>query len=248
MRSVSPAYLNTLLKSLLLIIDANGFLSDSTPIHDTVQALQDDHDVRTEVATLLLTTWFGRPAAEADLSSVQLDMNKIAKFIGEQLLKESALQPIKLDEYMDTWARLLSGAGAETTQQASSTAKSLADLALLKGLYILFPIPPQVPNPPGLPRTIQYYPKSLLPLDPAPRFQELFLTRSQWFLEELEPFIEDLSVDPKRREALLLRYARAKKVKMPIGVKLEKARGGAAGTAAAAEMREVTLYSARVRY
>lgn len=235
----------------MLIMDSNSYLPNSLPIKETVQGLMDDHDVRSEVASALLTAWFGR-VCDDDASAVALDMDKMARFVGEELLKARALQPLKLEDFMEQWRSRLSGGG-----QASSTDKDLADLKLLKGLYILFPVPPQVPNPPNLPRTIQYYPKSLLPLEPAPRFQELFLTRSQWFLEELEPFIEDLSVDSKRREALMLRYARAKKVKMTVprdaGSKTERATSSTgvirtSSSSNAVETKEVTVYSARVRY
>lgn len=215
MRTVSPPYLNALLKSLILIMDANSFLPDRVPITETIQALQDDHDVREEVASSILTSWFGR----AEDGTAKVDMDKVARYIGEQLLKTRALQPTKTSTVILEWHNQLSGGGISQEVKAP--------LSLLRGLYIEFPAPP-TPSTSNVPRTIQYYPKSLLPLDPAPRFQELFLTRSQWYLDELEPFIEDLSVDSKRREALLLRYARAKKVKL--------------------DKDEVTVYSARVRY
>lgn len=100
----------------------------------------------------------------------------------------------------------------------------------------------------GTETTIQSYPRSSLPSHPAARFQALFDTRASWLLEELQPFIEDLAVEGKRREALLLRYARAKRVVLPAetgkGAAGKKGKGGKEGEGG----REVVLYSARVRY
>ncbi|KAL9935765.1 hypothetical protein V8E36_005342 [Tilletia maclaganii] len=43
------------------------------------------------------------------------------------------------------------------------------------------------------PHSIQYFPSSLLPTEPAQRFGELFLTRPHWTQDELLPFLEDLA-------------------------------------------------------
>ncbi|KAK0522843.1 Ctf8p and Ctf18p associating protein [Tilletia horrida] len=43
------------------------------------------------------------------------------------------------------------------------------------------------------PSAIQYYPAALLPVEPAQRFAELFLTRPHWTQDELLPFLEDLA-------------------------------------------------------
>jgi sister chromatid cohesion protein DCC1 len=46
-------------------------------------------------------------------------------------------------------------------------------------------------------------------LDPAARFGKLFATQTRWRAEEIEPFLDDIAVDKKERDHLLLKYARA---------------------------------------
>ena len=55
----------------------------------------------------------------------------------------------------------------------------------------------------------KYFPASDLPVDPAARFSDLFLTRPRWKGEELAPFLTDIAVNSKERDKLLLKYCRA---------------------------------------
>lgn len=62
----------------------------------------------------------------------------------------------------------------------------------------------------GAPETsLKYFPASMLPMDPAARFSDLFLTRSKWKVEDLSPFLSDIAVNSKERDKLLLKYCRA---------------------------------------
>ena len=56
---------------------------------------------------------------------------------------------------------------------------------------------------------LTYFPSSALPLDPAARFSDLFLTRSKWLAADIAPFLAECTVDSKERDKLLLKYARA---------------------------------------
>lgn len=53
-----------------------------------------------------------------------------------------------------------------------------------------------------------YFPASELPLDAASRFSELFSMKPRWRLDEIAPFLEDLAVDSKKRDALTLKFTR----------------------------------------
>jgi sister chromatid cohesion protein DCC1 len=53
-----------------------------------------------------------------------------------------------------------------------------------------------------------YFPASSLPVDPAARFADIFLTRPRWKAEDIVPFLSDIAVDSKERDKLLLKYAR----------------------------------------
>ena len=56
---------------------------------------------------------------------------------------------------------------------------------------------------------LSYFPCAELPVDPAARFSDLFLTRPRWKSDDIVPFLSDIAVDRKDRDKLLLRYARA---------------------------------------
>jgi sister chromatid cohesion protein DCC1 len=267
MRLLSPTYLHSLLLSLLLILDSNAYLSDDVPLQDAMAALREDHHVREEVAEAILCRWFGQlnqissesepvesEREKEERSSavrstrtqtrVVLDGTKLARFIGEQLLREAS-QPMLLSTLMSVWST-----------QLGDTFKSYVSLSLLDSLYLLHPAPPLSTSsnaPIPIQRRIEHFPRSALPSAPAPRFQALFSARASWTLQDLAPFIEDLAVDAKRREALLLRFARAKKVEVavpvPAGAGAQgKIKGEDKGKKAAPQKEVITLYSARVRY
>lgn len=56
---------------------------------------------------------------------------------------------------------------------------------------------------------LTYFPASALPVEPAARFGELFLTRARWRQDEIAPFLADVAVGAKERDRLLLKHARA---------------------------------------
>lgn len=56
---------------------------------------------------------------------------------------------------------------------------------------------------------LSYFPCAELPVDPAARFSDLFLTRPRWKSDDIVPYLCDIAVDRKDRDKLLLRYARA---------------------------------------
>lgn len=272
MRLVSPPYLKTVLRSLILIVESNSYLPHKLPLEEVTKALLEDHagSIRREVVQALLTRWFGKVvvavvvqqqqgdgAADTeqaldveesqtspDATRVCLDGEKIARFFGQQILKETSRRSASPSrqthtEFMDSWRRLMGDAFHPDP----------VSLDLLKGQYLLHPAPSaqQPRGPSSEPLTISYYPASELPLDPPARFQELFLTRPSWTLPDLEPYLQDVAYDAKRREALLLRFARAKKVK--IAVAHGAASSSSKGRADARQpTEEITLYSARVRY
>lgn len=75
---------------------------------------------------------------------------------------------------------------------------SLSDLA--KGNFI-------VSRPLGN-SLLTYLPASTLPAEPAARFANLFLARPRWTGEDISPFLEDIAVNAKERDKLLLKYCR----------------------------------------
>jgi len=55
---------------------------------------------------------------------------------------------------------------------------------------------------------VVYFSRSRLPTDPLQRFNELFLTRPKWKESDIVAFLEDIAVDKKDCDRLLMKYAR----------------------------------------
>jgi sister chromatid cohesion protein DCC1 len=98
------------------------------------------------------------------------------------------------------------------------------------------------------PLTIQYFASDNLPTDAAKRIQRLFQKREQWTLEELSPFLDDIAVDAKKKDAVLLKYARTTIVKIPIAESKQERKARIRRGMANGPTRDLQLYSARLRY
>jgi len=55
---------------------------------------------------------------------------------------------------------------------------------------------------------LTFFPSSELPVDPAQRFADLFLTRSRWRRDDIVPFLQEIATNSKERDKLLLKYCR----------------------------------------
>lgn len=56
--------------------------------------------------------------------------------------------------------------------------------------------------------SVTYFSRSSLPTDPLSRFNELFLTRNKWKEQDIVAFLEDIAVDKKDVDRLLIKFAR----------------------------------------
>lgn len=247
MRQISPAWIVSALQSLISHLDLHALMPDSVPLSATVDALHKVHGLRPQVVTALLTQFFGS-LTTCDSASVKLDSNAIVHFLGVQTLKSTARIGIPLSDFLRTWS----------DSCLSPDFRSLARLPLLSGYYILSSPPsPNVllyPTPASV--KIQFYSSYELPTEPAARFQDLFLTRPSWIAADLLPFIEDLALDSKKQDSLLLKFTRASKTKV-LDWELsdaekrqwnkEKRVVGSDGKVKNV-WREVVMYSARVKY
>lgn len=96
---------------------------------------------------------------------------------------------------------------------------------------------------------IQHFDASDLPLDPSTRLQRLFQKKSQWTLQELSPFLDEIAIDVKKRDAILLKYARSIKVKIPLAeTKSERKERLKRGNNVQGPTELLQLYSARLRH
>ncbi|TKY85591.1 hypothetical protein EX895_005753 [Sporisorium graminicola] len=247
MRHISPAWTVSALQMLISHLDLHALIPDNVPLQETVEALHSVHGLRPQVVTALLTKFFGSRNA-TDRTSVALDTKAIVHFLGVQALKSTARIAIPLSDFTRTWH----------DSCLSPDFCALAHLDLLSGYYILNPSPAAnvslYPNPASV--KIQFFSMHELPTDPAARFQDLFLTRPSWLAADLLPFINDLALNDKKKDALLLKFTRASKTKV-LDWELseadkrqwnkEKKVVGADGKAKSV-WRDVVMYSARVKY
>ena len=247
MRRIAPSWTASALQILISHLDLHALIPDNVPLQETVEALHTVHGLRQQVVTALLTQFFGSRNA-TNPASVTLDTKAIVHFLGVQDLKSTARIGIPLTDFMRSWHESC----------LSPDFRDLAHLDLLSGYYILTPCPaPGVslyPNPSSI--KIQSFSRHELPADPAARFQDLFLTRPSWLAADLLPFIQDLALDAKKKDSLLLKFTRASKTKV-LDWELSDAEKrqwnkdkkvvGSDGKAKSI-WRDVVMYSARVKY
>ncbi|KAJ9098966.1 hypothetical protein QFC19_006190 [Naganishia cerealis] len=128
------------------------------------------------------------------------DLPRLVKEIGKGLLSlESALDPPTMDDFVARWK-----------EQVGPDYEHLLDLQLLEGEYLI-----KHPHSASMQRTPLVVPFSVssLPNDPAQRFTDLFLTRSQWRPEDMQPFLKGLTPegDRKAMDKLVVKYVRVVK-------------------------------------
>jgi len=134
--------------------------------------------------------WFG----DVDEHHWRIDAPSVLKQVGVGILRAYRHDPIDENEFLDKWRSVV-----------GDTFASQAELPLLSGSYLVSTKPQSRPHS----NQLTYFPSSELPLEPLARFNDLFLTRSRWRAEEIAPFLDDIAIDRKERDKLLLKYARA---------------------------------------
>ncbi|KIR32228.1 sister chromatid cohesion protein DCC1 [Cryptococcus deuterogattii MMRL2647] len=110
----------------------------------------------------------------------------------------------KRDEFMSEWQ-----------EEVGETWREYTDLKLLEGEYLLSPPPSSALSFASPSPLISYFPLASLPLQPAERFAELFLTRQRWRPEDMAPFLRGLTRDgdSKGRDKLVAKFVRIVKEK-----------------------------------
>lgn len=278
LRIVSRSYLTEVLKALLAHLDAHALEHDRVPLRAAVDALMRACELRRQVAEAVLTSWFGAPSEANGEACVALDGVSIVAFLGLQLLASHAhgkSQP--LEAFLDRWTAMVGhGLGhhvdAALLQVRHKVLRCAAQSrcfvtcplfqarhlptytgllacfsSALQGSFLMHPAPPAEPTALE-PASIEYFAASSLSLDVAQRFQQLFRARAQWIFEDLVPFMADVAVDDKKRDALLLKFARTSQASLPVPeTKQERRARKARGAGDKPPMRFVKLYSARLR-
>ncbi|WFD01306.1 Ctf8p and Ctf18p associating protein [Malassezia yamatoensis] len=252
MRRVAPSLLYRLLQVVLNQLDILACNPDQVPYFPTYDALQ--MSTRPEVAEKILCDWFCSPPRPTGIpTQIRLATQEIARFLGIHLLRENKRMPLLA--FVQQWTSILTSLAEE------------AHLSLLHGFYLFHPAPASftitnthsaLPLDPSFESlassiTIQYFPHTQLPLSPSQRFQDLFMTRSQWLREELLPFLQDL-VDTHSKasnlDSLLIKHARSSRARWTRSHAAVLLRGEVSNSSASRTggSEDCVLYQARVKY
>jgi sister chromatid cohesion protein DCC1 len=76
----------------------------------------------------------------------------------------------------------------------------------------------------------------------------LFAVRERWTAEDLSPFLSDVAIDNKRRDAMLLKFARSSQCQIPVAETKAERRARLHNGIAHPPTKTVQLYSSRLRY
>ncbi|WRT67975.1 uncharacterized protein IL334_004949 [Kwoniella shivajii] len=187
--------------SLLVIHNVHPSTPHIAPSAPIISSLDEDHEVPSPISNEILKL-FGEVVEEDDEMRWKADIKRIVREVGNGLL--IGAQAKKLDAFEEEWKN-----------EVGEGYVDHIDLKLLEGEYLLSP--PAItslsfisPSP-----LISHFPISQLPLQPATRFADLFLTRPKWKPEEIIPFLKGLTRDGdiKSRDKLVQKFVRVVKEK-----------------------------------
>ncbi|ESK96086.1 hypothetical protein Moror_7431 [Moniliophthora roreri MCA 2997] len=183
LRPIAPSYLSHIIELILNTLVSHSIDSAAASVEKLSSALADNHEIPRTVSTQIMS-WFG----EIEDGRWQMDAESIVKEAGLSVLRPHQTNPITVRDLTEAWKEMV-----------GDTFASIVSLDLLSGNYLMN----------GDLDTLTYFPAASLPVDPAPRFADLFLVRSRWKSEDIAPFLSDIAVNSKERDKLLLKYARA---------------------------------------
>ncbi|KAH7920068.1 hypothetical protein BV22DRAFT_1040301 [Leucogyrophana mollusca] len=188
LRPITPAHLSTILELLLNYLVSLGLSHQAAPVEELVSTLADEHEIPRQV-TEQVVAWFG----DVNEGLWSMDANAVTTEIGLGILRHHKHEPISNAVFMARWKKTV-----------GDSFEAVVQLSLLSGNYLR-----NTSLASDFDETLTYFPSSGLPIEPAARFAELFLTRPRWKSEEIEPFLSDIAINSKERDKLLLKYARA---------------------------------------
>ncbi|KAJ7094684.1 sister chromatid cohesion protein Dcc1 [Mycena belliarum] len=191
LRPIAPAYLATILETILNYLVSQALTRQQAVSEEDVAAtLADENEISRAVSTQVME-WFG----EVSDGMWTMDVEAVVREIGLGILRQHKDEPVAKDTLLDKWK-----------DAVGDTFEAKVSLPLLSGNYLVSPASGINGSDTMM---LTYFPCSALPIDPASRFVDLFLTRPRWKADEIVPFLSDIAVNTKDRDKLLLKYTRA---------------------------------------
>ncbi|KAG8705774.1 hypothetical protein FRC09_002767 [Ceratobasidium sp. 395] len=198
LRPLPASNLSDFLVTTLLTIASRGLPRPPNPIplHELTTHLEDDFQIPSDVM-VQVASWYGVVSSKGSKQMWEPDIKAIVADIGVGLLRKED-DSHEEQRFLERWRG-----------EVGDLFSAHVDVALLEGNCLFTPIPTSRAAIDGVSsNTLSYYPRSALPPDPAQRFQSLFLTRAKWRVEEIQTYLEDIAVDKKERDRLMLKYTR----------------------------------------
>ncbi|KAL5528520.1 DCC1 [Sanghuangporus sanghuang] len=206
LRPMTPGYLNHVLELILNTLVSLSRSTDGAPVLDIIETIQSDHEISPDVSRQVMS-WFGRIDSSLSTETWTMDVDAVVRQIGIGILSACRSSSIEQSEFMKRWRATV-----------GDSFENRISLSLLQGNYIL--TDQSATTSPAL----SYFPSSELPLSPADRFAELFLVQPKWKAANIVPFLDDIVVDSKDRDKLLMKFARS--ITDKDGVTYYTSRGG----------------------
>ncbi|KAK3092052.1 hypothetical protein FSP39_024775 [Pinctada imbricata] len=197
-------FLSQVLNHIMRLCEENDWLTSGIPLEDCCQTLEElfprsvlEHVVHCYGDSI-------KPANKTDEEEEQMEIDrithryvvdtkfynlnedKICRFFAELVLRHAG--KFNFQEFLKVWE-----------QTVPSEMKT--SLHQLEGMALI--------DRNCKPEVIWYFPSENLPEDVGERFNFLFKTQEKWTLEEIKPYISDLTTEKMDVGALLTKYARA---------------------------------------
>ncbi|KAF7730993.1 Sister chromatid cohesion protein DCC1 [Apophysomyces ossiformis] len=196
-RLLDRTYLNRLLDMLYTNATINGFDMQSISLENAQKCIYEGLEADESIAEPALMACIQSFVTDmGNTFSLSFDEYKVCRFIGEFVLSSTAGKEWERDDFLDVWKQLV----PEGYRPAMS---------MLEGLVLSQEIISLAPR--RVQHYVSYFPVSELSTDPAQRFATLFRRKKLWSTDDITPFLSDIAPDPKKRDALLLKFTRAQK-------------------------------------
>lgn len=188
-------FLSLVLSHIIQLCDENDWIRAGIPYQECMQILEElfPRDVLDHVLKCYSEKAKSVPKEddedrmEIDIDFYYLNEDKVCRFFAEQILKHSRGK-FNYQDFTNTWQ-----------QTVPSTMKTMD--YQLEGMAII--------DKSSQLETISYFSVEDLPEDVGDRFDELFRTKEKWSLEEISPYIRDLTTEKLDVGGLLTKYARS---------------------------------------
>lgn len=200
-------FLSLVLSHIIQLSDENDWIKSGIPYQECMQTLEELFP--RAVLDHVLKCYADKSKSdkmdedddrmEIDTEFYNLNEDKVCRFFAEQILKHSKGK-FNYQDFTNTW------------QQTVPPTMKTMDYQL-EGMALI--------DKNSQLETISYFSIDDLPEDVGDRFDELFKTKEKWTLQEISPYIRDLTTDKVDVGGLLTRYARSS---MQNGVKVFNSR------------------------